>query len=106
MEAVVTQDRKALATLILDKLTLAHDALKKEFSTQGRINSCCIDNLLPEEIALEIYQAFPSPEQMAIHKSIRENKRVAAQMNLYHPLLEEIVFAFSNISSSDNFKSS
>lgn len=72
------------------------ERLKAAFQQQGRINSCAIDDLLPAEIAKEIYDAFPSPEEMAIHKSIRENKRVAAQMNLYHPLLEEIVYAFQD----------
>src|SRR5690606_12558814 len=70
--------------------------LQKEFSISNRINSCYIDDLLPQEIALEIYKAFPEPSEMAAHKSIRENKRVAAQMDLYHPLLEEIIYAFQD----------
>ncbi|WP_118974067.1 2OG-Fe(II) oxygenase [Taibaiella koreensis] len=86
--------RKALAALITGRLEEEKDRLKAEFQQSGHINSCFIDNLLPVEQAMEIYQAFPSPEEMAIHRSIRENKRVAAQMNLYHPLLEEIVYAF------------
>lgn len=88
--------RKKLADLIVDKLESEKDWLHKEFTQQGRINSCYIDNILPENIAEEIYNAFPSAEEMAIHKSLKENKRVAAQMDLYHPLLEEIVFAFQD----------
>lgn len=89
-------NRNTLADLILEKLVLKKEELKKEFSIKGRINSCFIDDLLPEEIAKQIYDAFPSPEEMAIHKSLRENKRIAAQMDLYNPLLEEIVFAFQD----------
>jgi Rps23 Pro-64 3,4-dihydroxylase Tpa1-like proline 4-hydroxylase len=89
-------NREILADYILAKLELEKEGLQKEFSTKGQINSCIIDNLLPEEIALDIYQAFPSPEEMATHKSLRENKRIAAQMDLYNPLLEEIVFAFQD----------
>jgi Rps23 Pro-64 3,4-dihydroxylase Tpa1-like proline 4-hydroxylase len=95
-EITVQWNRTQLADLILTRLQQEKERLKKEFATPGRINSCYIDNLLPEETAKTIYDAFPSPEEMAIHKSIRENKRVAAQMDLYHPLLEEIVFAFQD----------
>lgn len=85
-----------LAELILTKLNENKEELRKEFNQAGRINSCIIDNLLPEEVAKEIYEAYPSPEEMALHKSLRENKRIAAQMDLYNPLLEEAVYAFQD----------
>lgn len=85
-----------LAELIFEKLTESKEQLKNEFNQKGRINSCFIDDLLPLDIAKEIYEAYPSPEEMAIHKSLRENKRIAAQMDLYNPLLEEAVFAFQD----------
>lgn len=88
--------REYLADLILPRLVAEKQKMKKEFSVKGRINTCFIDNLLPENIARDIYNAFPSPEEMAIHKSLRENKRIAAQMDLYNPLLEEIVYAFQD----------
>lgn len=89
-------NRKNIADLIVEKLHNNREILKKDFSIKGRINSCFIDDLLPTEIAKDIYDAFPSPEEMAIHKSLRENKRIAAQMDLYHPLLEEAVYAFQD----------
>lgn len=92
----VLYNRTELADIIVVRLQQEQARMKTEFQQTGRINSCYIDNLLPESIARTIYEAFPSPEEMAIHKSMRENKRVAAQMNLYHPLLEEIVFAFQD----------
>jgi Rps23 Pro-64 3,4-dihydroxylase Tpa1-like proline 4-hydroxylase len=88
--------RKYLADMILDKLSHHKEELKKEFNQADRINSCFIDDLLPIEIAKTIYEAYPSPEEMALHKSMRENKRIAAQMGLYNPLLEEAVFAFQD----------
>lgn len=88
--------RENLADLILKNLELNQLELKNEFSKKGQINSCFIDNLIPNELALEIYNSFPSPDEMAIHKSLRENKRIAAQMDLYNPLLEEIVYAFQD----------
>jgi len=89
-------DRKVLADLILEKLINEKIHLKNEFNKSGQINSCIIDELLPVEIANEIYSAFPSPEEMTAYKSLRENKRIAAQMDLYNPLLEEAVFAFQD----------
>lgn len=88
--------RKEYATLIVEKLQEKKGEYKEEFNQEGRINSCIIDDLLPEDIAKEIYDAFPSPEEMTAYKSLRENKRIAAQMDLYNPLLEEIVFAFQD----------
>jgi Rps23 Pro-64 3,4-dihydroxylase Tpa1-like proline 4-hydroxylase len=96
MDKNMNLTRTYLAELIFNKLCSIKTELSKEFNQNGRINSCIIDNLLPEEIAYKIYEAFPSPEEMAIHKSLRENKRIAAQMDLYNPLLEEIVYAFQD----------
>lgn len=89
-------NRKELSNIIFEKLEKNKNRLKDEFLQKGRINSCYIDNLLPEAIAKQIYDAFPTPEEMAIHKSLRENKRIAAQMDLYNPLLEEAVYAFQD----------
>lgn len=86
--------REELANLILEKLEHSKKELTTEFRKPGRINSCYIDNLLPETIAKEIYDAFPEVEEMRLNKTLRENKRIAAQMDLYNPLLEEITFAF------------
>lgn len=88
--------RKNIADLILEKLSANKNSYRNEFLQEGRINSCIIDDLLPQEIATKIYNAFPSPEEMKTYKSLRENKRIAAQMDLYDPLLEEIVFAFQD----------
>lgn len=86
--------REALAAIISRRLTEEKETLKNEFQTKGRISTCYIDHLFPEHIAQAIYDAFPSAEQMGEHRSIREYKKVAAQMNLYHPLLEEAIYAF------------
>ena len=56
----------------------------------------CIDDLLPIEIALKIQDVFPKPYEMVHKKSLREDKFVAAQMNKYNPILEEIIYAFQD----------
>lgn len=85
-----------LGGYILNKLLQSKETLKADFASPDRINSCYIDDVLPVDIAKKIYEVFPNPEEMMIHKSLRENKRIATQMNLYNPILEEIVFAFQD----------
>ena len=55
-----------------------------------------VDDLLPVEIASEINAVFPKSEDMMLKKSLREDKYIAAQMNLYNPILEEIIYAFQD----------
>jgi Rps23 Pro-64 3,4-dihydroxylase Tpa1-like proline 4-hydroxylase len=55
-----------------------------------------VDDLLPQEWAQAIRSAFPGPETMTLKSSLRELKFIAAQMNQYDPLLEEIVYAFQD----------
>ncbi|WP_439480700.1 2OG-Fe(II) oxygenase [Chryseobacterium aquaticum] len=89
-------NRQQYADIILNVLESNIEIYKKEFNNSNRINSCIIDNLLPDELTNEIYRAFPSPEEMVSYKSLRENKKIAAQMDMYDPILEEIVFAFQD----------
>lgn len=89
-------NRKQLAQLIIQKLEDNRESLAKEFAMSDQISSCVIDNLLDEQIVHFIYEAFPQKEEMSQRNSIRELKYVAAQMNLYNPLLEEIIYAFQD----------
>jgi Rps23 Pro-64 3,4-dihydroxylase Tpa1-like proline 4-hydroxylase len=89
-------DREALADLILSRLLPVQEQLAADFRQPSRIPSCFIDDLLPTEMAREIFDTFPAPAAMMEKKSLREHKLVSAQMNLHDPLLEEIVFAFQD----------
>jgi len=89
--------RELLSELIFQKLSENKQYLKSKFSnSQDAIGYFFLDDLLPDDIATEIYSAFPKPDKMVLKKSIREDKYVAAQMNLYNPVLEEIVYAFQD----------
>lgn len=67
--------------------------MREDFASHV-VQSCVIDDLLPEEDALRIFEAFPDKSTMTLKKSLREYKYVAAQMNRYNSVLEEIIFAF------------
>ncbi len=89
-------NRQKLAELIIQRLKNESSSLREQFDSVYPIRSFVVDELLPADLVKEIYEAFPAKEQMVLRKSLRENKYVAAQMNRYNPLLEEIVFAFQH----------
>lgn len=88
-------NRSEYASLIYDRLKEELPRLREEFPSH-MVQSCYIDDLLPEELALEIFQAFPDKSTMTLKRSLRENKYVAAQMNHFAPILEEIIYAFQD----------
>lgn len=67
-----------------------------QWNGSNRVRSCVVDNLLPLPVVERVYAAFPRIERMVWKKSLRENKHVAAQMDQFDPLLEEIVYAFQD----------
>lgn len=93
----MSRNRTELAKLIFERLEAQKEELQSMFAhSNAGIGYLFVDNLLPEDIALEIASVFPKPEQMVLKKSLRENKFIAAQMNRYHPLLEETIYAFQD----------
>jgi len=90
-------NRIDFAELIYQKILDNKIVLSKQFNdSKESIGFIFIDDLLPEDLALELHKAFPKKDQMVLKKSIREDKYVAVQMNLYNPLLEEIIYAFQD----------
>ena len=89
--------RKDLSDLIFSKIEKNQDILSKQFEdSKNKIGFFYIDDLLPEEIAIQIHENFPKSSEMVLKKSIRENKYIAAQMDLYYPILEDIIYAFQD----------
>ncbi|MDB9372925.1 2OG-Fe(II) oxygenase [Nodularia sphaerocarpa] len=84
------------AEQILNKLEQCKSALKKEFIIGNRINTCYLDDLLNPEDVLKIYHAFPDKKNLLQLKDLREYKYVGIQLDQYHPLLEEIIYAFQD----------
>ncbi|QTD37032.1 2OG-Fe(II) oxygenase [Polaribacter batillariae] len=91
------QNRGEIADFIFNNLKNNQKALKNQFDAHKKeIGYFYLDNLLPKELALEIYKNFPSTKASVQRKSIREYKFTAFQMNKYHCLLEETIFAFQD----------
>lgn len=90
-------DRSSYALLIYNRLSAEKERLKRQFEgNKSGIGYFYIDDILPETEAFAIYNNFPKPETMLLKRSIREDKYVAAQMDKYSPVLEEIIYAFQD----------
>jgi len=87
-------NRIEIASHICDRLSGLQDKLTQEFAAKGRIGTCVVEELLPADIASQIYRALPPPADMVRQSSFRERKYVAVQMDRYNPLLEEALCAF------------
>ena len=87
-------NRQEYSRLISNRLENQKNYSKDFFENSGKIKYFYVDNLLPVDLVKEIYNSFPKKEDMILKKSIREFKYIAAQMDLYNPILEEIIYAF------------
>lgn len=94
--ATLNKSRWEFADQIRARLLACKEDLQTEFQVGDRIASCYMDDLLDEADARAIYQAFPKPSEMLLLKDLREFKYVGLQMNRFHPILEEIIYAFQH----------
>lgn len=89
--------RKDFADIILQKITEKSDSIREQYhSSKNKIGYFFVDDLLPDNIAKNLYDVFPKPDEMVLKKSIREDKYIGIQMNNYNPVLEEIIYAFQD----------
>jgi Rps23 Pro-64 3,4-dihydroxylase Tpa1-like proline 4-hydroxylase len=86
-------NRVEYGVVIEKRLVAERDRLQADFHSH-KIQSCVIDDVLPKQEAERIFAAYPDKSAMTVRKSLREHKHVAAQMNQYDPLLEEIIYGF------------
>ncbi len=89
-------NRVGMADLIIDRLRPLQSSLATQWGASGPINHCVVDDLLPEALACQIRDAFPPGGSMKIKRSLRELKYIAAQMDQYDPILEEVLYAFQD----------
>jgi Rps23 Pro-64 3,4-dihydroxylase Tpa1-like proline 4-hydroxylase len=88
--------REDLTAMIVERLEQDLDALRQDFNTpKGAVPTrhTAIDNLLPEAIAREIYEAFPTLEEMRLMSSFREQKYTSKSFEKFNPLLLDISLA-------------
>ena len=87
-----------LSKIILEKLESNNDLLSKQFFSQNintSTNFFILDDLLPEEVTLAIYENFPNKDTYSSRDTFRERKFTYAELNtLENPLVQNITNAF------------
>ncbi len=90
-------NRKQISSLILERLKKEQATLKQQFNdSKSHIGYFFIDDLLPEDLATQVYSVYPSHSETVLKKSLKEYKHIAVQMDIYNPLLEEVIYAFQD----------
>lgn len=88
-----------IVDLIINRLNEEHGRLMNDFHKTHNptvARHCVVDNLLPEDIALKIYHAFPATDQMRQMKNFRERKYTFKQLEQTPAILRDITFAIQN----------
>jgi len=87
-----TLSREKIADHIYNSLFEKKESLHKNFNQSfNSIGYFYIDDVLPQDIALTIFQSFPKQQETIQKKSLKEHKHIAVQMNQYDPILEEVI---------------
>ena len=89
-----------LVNLVLERINACADEVRSEYQSNKAkigIGYASISNLLPEDLALEIYQSFPKASQKWREmKSFREHKYTSKDFDNMPDLLREITFAIQD----------
>lgn len=90
--------REELIRLILERLDRDFDAIQQDFSSNRGVAAhfTAIDNLLPDELAHRIADAFPPVAEMRLLDSFREKKYTSKSLEKFDSLIEDITFAFQD----------
>lgn len=90
--------KERIIELILERLKRDAEKISEDFHTDKGINTrfTAIDNLLPEDLAKKIYEAFPPTDEMRLLDSFREKKFTSKSLDKFNPLISDITFAFQD----------
>lgn len=81
---------------ITTRLQTNAEALTAQWHNSGPVRHLIIDDLLPEDWALNIATAFPSLNRLRRYESLKERKGVGVDMDAYPSVLKNITFAFQD----------
>jgi len=95
-------NRVDISKLIISKLkNVTFEFLKNQYEESGPINHIVIDELLPQEIALELNDIFPLESELSLLDGIQEKKYVNVYFSKSQKLIEECIYSFQEPSVID-----
>jgi Rps23 Pro-64 3,4-dihydroxylase Tpa1-like proline 4-hydroxylase len=85
-----------IARLLLERLQPEADRFRAEFHTPRLVPTryFVMDNALPQDLAQQVFAAFPPVTEMRLLKSFREWKYTSKTMDRMEKLIAEVTFAF------------
>jgi len=93
-------NRSAMIEHIVLRLDAGADQIRAEWNASNRrtpTRHCAIDGLLPEDVAMAIYRAFPRDGAgFLVRNSFRERKRTSANLDRYPLILADITYALQS----------
>lgn len=90
---------ESLVELLLERLGAESDNIREQWSAPVGTSTrhFVVDDLLPEALCEEIYQAFPRDASGFFNReSFRERKRTSADLGTYPAILSDITYAFQD----------
>src|SRR5882762_8303899 len=91
--------KETFVELICQRLERNSEELRKRFSQQNGATHArylVVDDLLPRDLAIDIYNSFPKKEQMRRASTFREAKYTFKQLDEIPTLLKDITFAIQS----------
>ena len=89
--------KSTLSVLLLERLKARKlDLIDQYHSSSSGIGHFICDDILPEDIALQVYKKFPDNNILTRNKSLRESKYVGANVDNFDPIVTSTIFAFQS----------
>lgn len=90
-------NREEISKFILSKFkNITFEYLGNQYAESGPINHIVIDELLPQEIALNLNDIFPPESELNLLKGIQEYKFVGVDFSKSQTLIEECIYSFQH----------
>jgi Rps23 Pro-64 3,4-dihydroxylase Tpa1-like proline 4-hydroxylase len=88
--------QELISQIISKKLNEGLSNYQSLWHSSGKIKHLIIDDLLPESLALQLYNSFPSDEHMSLRDGLQEKKYVTVNFLEEACLVERCLYAFQD----------
>lgn len=89
-------DRNEIAGLLISRLESGEIRFREAWNLASPVRHLICDELLPEVLVREAFERFPETSALEWTDDMRERKFAGADTSRFHPLINEILFAFQD----------